>query len=299
MDNAVWRKISHLNDPVAIASVITRSLGGNNLQDQERALDKFKEHVTAATFKKYKKKSGAWDLEAWCVKMFRLLEQLQLFDSDTISAKQVWMDVKIMLRKSIDGFQSPVRQRTRHTDLLYNEAISAKTCSMSVLEDMPDTLIMTAQEEDFERGSSSKDSRTEDSDDDGHDKSSKKKRRRSRKRGTRRERNTELAQVANSEGDDKVREADIKMVKKMNDMKGNPCSKCDSYGPLCFEHGYVKDGKADKAKQDEVWKEFKSMLRKARSDTAQVAKIDGVESDEETAGSELMDQVALVLKRRQ
>jgi hypothetical protein len=49
MDSAVWRKISHLDDPVAIASVITRSLGGNNLQDQEGALDKFKEHVTAAT----------------------------------------------------------------------------------------------------------------------------------------------------------------------------------------------------------------------------------------------------------
>jgi hypothetical protein len=45
MNNAVWRKISHLDDPVGIASVITRSLEGINLQDQERALDKFKEHV--------------------------------------------------------------------------------------------------------------------------------------------------------------------------------------------------------------------------------------------------------------
>jgi hypothetical protein len=63
------------------------------------------------------------------------------------------------------------------------------------------------------------------SDDDGYDKSSRKKRRRPRKRGTRRERNTELAQVASSDGNDKVREADIKMVKKMNEMKGNPCSK--------------------------------------------------------------------------
>jgi hypothetical protein len=141
MNNAVWRKISHLSDPVAIASVITRSLGGNSLQDQERALDKFKEHVTAATSKKYKKKkNGAWDLEAWCVKMCKLLEQLQLFDSDTISAKQVWMDIKIMLREAIDDLQSPVRQRTRHTDLLYAEAISAKQCSMSILEDMLDTL---------------------------------------------------------------------------------------------------------------------------------------------------------------
>jgi hypothetical protein len=57
MNTAVWRKISHINDPVAIASVITRSPGGNNLQDQERALDKFKEHVTATAFKKHKKKS--------------------------------------------------------------------------------------------------------------------------------------------------------------------------------------------------------------------------------------------------
>ena len=89
MNNAVWRKISHLNDPVAIASVITRSPGGNNLQEQEIALDKFKGHVTATTFKKYKKKNGAWDLESWCVKMFKLLEQLQLFGSDTVSAKQV------------------------------------------------------------------------------------------------------------------------------------------------------------------------------------------------------------------
>jgi hypothetical protein len=71
-------------------------------------LDKFKEHVTATTFNKYKKKSGAWNLEAWCVKMFKLLEQLQLFDSDTISAKQVWMDIKTMLRKAIDDFQSPI-----------------------------------------------------------------------------------------------------------------------------------------------------------------------------------------------
>ena len=180
MNNTVWRKISHLNDPVTIASVITRSLGGNNLQDQERALDKFKEHVTAATFKKYKKKNGAWDLEAWSVKMFKLLEQLQLFDSDTISAKQVWMDIKIMLRKAIDDFQSPVRQRSRHTDLLYADEISAKACPMSTLEDMLDTLIMTAQEEDFERGNSSKDSREEHSDDDDYDKSSKKKRRRLR-----------------------------------------------------------------------------------------------------------------------
>jgi hypothetical protein len=84
------------------------------------------------------------------------------------------------------------------------------------------------------------------------------------------------------------------MVKKMNEMKGNPCPKCDSYGPACFEHGYFKDGKVDKAKQDAVWKEFKSMLRKARDDTAQVAKIEEVESDEEKAGSELMDQVALL-----
>jgi hypothetical protein len=121
---------------------------------------------------------------------------------------------------------------------------------MSILEDMLDTLVMTAQEEDFERGNSSKDGRADDSDDDDYDKSSRKKRRRPRKhRGTRRERNTELAQVANSDGNDKVREADIKMVKKMNEMKDNPCSKCDSYGPSCFEHGYVKDGKIDKAKQ--------------------------------------------------
>jgi hypothetical protein len=77
-------------------------------------------------------------------------------------------------------------------------------------------------------------------------------------------------------------------------MKGNPCPKCDSYGPGCFEHGYFKDGKVDKAKQDAVWKEFKSMLRKGRDDTAQVAKIEEVESDEEKAGSELMDQVALL-----
>jgi hypothetical protein len=43
-----------------------------------------------------------------------------------------------------------------------------------------------------------------------------------------------------------------------------------------------------------VWKEFKSILRKARDDTAQVAKTEEVESDEEGAGSELMDQVALL-----
>jgi hypothetical protein len=36
------------------------------------------------------------------------------------------------------------------------------------------------------------------------------------------------------------------------------------------------------------------MLRKAKDDTAQVAKIEEVESDEERAGSELMDQVALL-----
>jgi hypothetical protein len=56
MNNAVWRKISHLDDPVAIASVITRSPGGNNLQDQERALDKFKEHVTATAFSRSTRK---------------------------------------------------------------------------------------------------------------------------------------------------------------------------------------------------------------------------------------------------
>jgi hypothetical protein len=72
--------------------------------------------------------------------MFKLLEQLQLFDSDTISVKQVWMDIKIMLRKAIDDFQSPVRQRTRHTDVLYADEISAKACPMSTLEDMLDTL---------------------------------------------------------------------------------------------------------------------------------------------------------------
>ena len=60
------------------------------------------------------------------------------------------------------------------------------------------------------------------------------------------------------------------MVKKMSEMKGDPCTKCVNYGPLCFEHGYIKDGKVDKTKQDEVWKEFKSMLRKARNaETAQ------------------------------
>jgi hypothetical protein len=53
------------------------------------------------------------------------------------------MDIKTMLRKAIDDFQSPVRQRTRHTDLLYAEAISAKQCPMSLLEDMLNTLIMT------------------------------------------------------------------------------------------------------------------------------------------------------------
>jgi hypothetical protein len=163
MNNAVWRKISHLDDPVGIASVITRSLGGNNLQDQERALDKFKEHVTATTFKRYKKKNGAWDFEAWCVKMFKLLEQLQLFDSDTVSVKQVWMDIKAMLRKAIEDFQSPLRQRARHTDLLYAESISDKHSPMSLLEDMIDTLVMTAQEEDFERGNSSKGGRADDS----------------------------------------------------------------------------------------------------------------------------------------
>jgi hypothetical protein len=135
--------------------------------------------------------------------MSKLLEQLQLFDSDTISAiKQVWMDIKIMLRKAIDDFQSPgVRQRTRHTDLLYAEAISAKQCPMSLLEDMLDTLGMTAQEEDFERGNSSKGGRADDSDDDDHDKSSRKKRRRHKKaRGTRRER-IELAQVSIASGE--------------------------------------------------------------------------------------------------
>jgi hypothetical protein len=140
--------------------------------------------------------------------MFKLLGQLQLFDSDTISAKQVWMDIKIMLRKAIDDFQSPVRQRTRHTDLLHAEAISAKQCPMSLLEDMLDTLIMTVQEKDV--------------DDDDHDRPSRKKgRRRKETRGTRRER-TELAQVANSDSNDKkgVREADNKMVKKLNEMKG-------------------------------------------------------------------------------
>jgi hypothetical protein len=140
--------------------------------------------------------------------MFKLLGQLQLFDSDTISAKQVWMDIKIMLRKAIDDFQSPVRQRTRHTDLLYAEAISAKQCPMSLLEDMLDTLIMTVQEKVV--------------DDDDHDRPSRKKgRRRKETRGTRRER-TELAQVANSDSNDKkgVREADNKMVKKLNEMKG-------------------------------------------------------------------------------
>jgi hypothetical protein len=68
-------------------------------------------------------------------------------------------------------------------------------------------------------------------DDDGHDRSSRKKRRRHKEaRGTRRE-CTELAQVANGDGNDKIREADNKVVKKLNEMKGNPCPKCDSYGP--------------------------------------------------------------------
>ena len=160
--------------------------------------------------------------------MFKLLEQLQLFDSDTISAKQVWMDIKIMLRKAIDDFQSPVRQRSRHTDLLYADEISAKACPMSTLEDMLDTLIMTAQEEDFERGHSSKDSREEHSDDDDYDKSSKKKRRRSKKpRGNRRERserNPELAQVGDGDGSLKIREADISVRWKANQPAGRVSS---------------------------------------------------------------------------
>jgi hypothetical protein len=55
------------------------------------ALDKFKAHITATTFfksKRYKKKNGAWGFESWCVKMFKLLEQLQLFDADTVSVKR-------------------------------------------------------------------------------------------------------------------------------------------------------------------------------------------------------------------
>jgi hypothetical protein len=49
------------------------------------------------------------------VRVFKLLEQLQLFDADTASVKQVWMDIiklitKAMLRKSIEDFQGPLRQ---------------------------------------------------------------------------------------------------------------------------------------------------------------------------------------------
>ena len=97
---------------------------------------------------------------------------------------------------------------------------------------MIDTLIRTAQEEDFERGNSSKGGRADDSDDDGRDKSSKKETRRRKK--TRRGR-TELAQVASSDSNDKkgVREADNKMIKKLNEMKGTTCSKWDSFGPGC------------------------------------------------------------------
>jgi hypothetical protein len=299
MNNAVSRKIFHLGDPVGIASVITRSLGGKNLQDQERALDKFKEHVTATTFKRYKKKNGAWDFEAWCVKMFKLLEQLQLFGADTVSVKQVWMDIKIMLRESIEDFQGPLRQRARHTDLRYVNEIADKHVPMSLLEDMTDTLTRTAQEEDFEPGNSSKNGRADDSDDDDRDRSSKKKNRRHKK--TRRER-TELAQVANttSDSNDKkgLREVGNKMIKKLNEMKGITCSKCDSFGPGCWDHGYFKDGKLDKPKQDATWKEFKGLCRKSRDDPAQVAKIEEVESDEERAGSVLMDQVALLVMRQ-
>jgi hypothetical protein len=157
--------------------------------------------------------------------MFKLLEQLQLFDSDTISFKRVWMDIKIMLRKAIEDFQSPLRQRARHTDLLYVNEIADKHAPMSLLEDMIDTLIRTAQEEDFERGNSSKNGRADDSDDGDRENSSKKKNRRHKK--TRRER-TELAQVASTTNDsnDKkgVREADNKMIKKLNEMKGITCS---------------------------------------------------------------------------
>jgi hypothetical protein len=53
---------------------------------------------------------------------------------------------------------------------------------------------------------------------------------------------------------------------------------------------YFKDGKLDKPKQDATWKESKSACRKSRGDSAQVAKIEEVESDEERAGSELMNQ---------
>ena len=90
---------------------------------------------------------------------------------------------------------------------------------------------MTAQEEDFERGNSSKDGRADGPDDDDHgrpmtrDKSPRKKRRRHKEtRGTRRER-TELAQVASSDGNDKIREVDNKVVKKLSEMKGSPCPK--------------------------------------------------------------------------
>jgi hypothetical protein len=55
------------------------------------------------------------------------------------------------------------------------------------------------------------------------------------------------------------------MAKKLNEMKGNPCPKCGSYGPACFEHGYFKDGKVDKTKQDAVWKEFKSMFARPKT----------------------------------
>jgi hypothetical protein len=68
---------------------------------------------------------------------------------------------------------------------------------------------------------------------------------------------------------------------------------------LCWDHGYFKDGKLDKPKQDATWKEFKSLCRKARNNSAQVAKIEEVESDEDRAGSELMDQVALLGIMRQ
>jgi hypothetical protein len=32
---------------------------------------------------------------------------------------------------------------------------------------------------------------------------------------------------------DRVREADNKVVKELNEMKGSPCPKCGSYGPAC------------------------------------------------------------------
>jgi hypothetical protein len=203
------------------------------------------------------------------------------------------MDIKMVLRKAIEDFQSPLRQRARHTDLLYVNEISEKHAPMSLPEDMIDTLIRTAQDEGFGRGNSSNSGRADDSGDGDRDKSSKKESR--RHKGARRER-TELAQVASSTNDsnDKkgVREADNKMTKTLNEMKGTTCSKCDSFGPGCWDHMaiYFKDGKLDKPKQDATWKESKSVCRKSRGESAQVAKIEEVESDEERAGSELMNQ---------